>query len=147
MHVIYWISTVFIKQDSFQCFSLYLLFLELFDGRWSFIVHWRLIYKNHIKILGVILWYGITRVTSYDFQVTSYNLRVESLKARAEIQKCEFKSTSSNSQVTSSTLRVTSSNPRVTTLNPQVTSSNPRVASSNPRVQESFNQRKLKETA
>ena len=42
------------------------------------------------------MWYGKTRVTSYELRVTSYELRVESLKARAEIQKHElkFKSTS-----------------------------------------------------
>ena len=40
------------------------------------------------------VWYGKTRVTSYELRVMSYELRVESLKARVEIQKCEFKSTS-----------------------------------------------------
>lgn len=55
------------------------------------------------------MWYGETRVKSYELGVTSYELRVQSLKARVEglnaqikIQKCEFKPwvTISNSQVT-----------------------------------------------
>ena len=47
------------------------------------------------------LWYGKTRVTSYD-------LRVESLKARVKIQKCEFKSASYELKSTSYEFKSTS---------------------------------------
>ena len=57
------------------------------------------------------MWYGKTRVTSYELRVTSYELRVESLKARAEIQKHElkFKSTSYEFKSTSYEFESTSS--------------------------------------
>ena len=63
----------------------------------------------------IILWYGKTRVTSYELQVASYELRieslkarVESLKARVEIQKCEFESTSYEFESTSHEFESTS---------------------------------------
>ena len=59
------------------------------------------------------MWYGKTRVTSYELKALKHNLK--------------FKSASSNP-------RVMSSNPRVTSSNPWVRSSNLRVTSSNPRI-------------
>ena len=59
------------------------------------------------------MWYGKTRVTSYELKALKHNLK--------------FKSASSNP-------RVMSSNPRVTSSNPWVRSSNLRVTSSGPRI-------------
>ena len=42
----------------------------------------------------MMMWYGKTRVTSYDLRVESLKAQDDSLKGRVKIQKCEFKPTS-----------------------------------------------------
>ena len=73
------------------------------------------------------MWYGKTRVTSYELKALKHELK--------------SKSASSNPRVTSSNPWVTSSNPWLTSSNPWVTSSNLRVTSSNPRIIKSMKTR------
>ena len=88
-------------QNSFSAFPSKLFFKK----NWS---------QNHIYTLEFLkMWYGKTRVTSYELKALKHDLK--------------FKSASSN-------LRATSSNPRVTSSHPWVASSNLRVTSSNPRI-------------
>ena len=81
-----------------------------------------------IIVYASCLWYGKTRVTSYELRVTSLKLKSTSWKLKEH--ELKFKSASSNPRVTSSNSWVTGSNLWVTSSNPQVTSSNPRIIKS-----------------
>ena len=95
-------------QKSFSAFSSKLFFWK----NWS---------QYHIYTLEFLkMWYGKTRVTSYELKALKHDLKL--------------KSASSNPRVTSSNSRVTRSNPWVTSSNPWVTSSNLRVTGWNPRI-------------
>ena len=49
---------------------------------------------ENLIIFFFFLWYGKTRVTSYELQFESLKARIGSLKAQVEIRKCEFESSS-----------------------------------------------------
>ena len=94
------ITFLFLFENGFE--KLYLSVQPSFSAYFSnFFLNYLFIFQTVNSQYVFDMWYGKTRVTSYELQVESLKVRVECLKAWVEIQKSKFKLTNYEFKFTS----------------------------------------------